>query len=337
MRPALGLLAALSLLVCSSVSLAAGAPIAQATKEQWSAAQTTFKVGDDLYDAGRHAEAITAYRASYEIVASPNSRLMIARALREQGQLAEAHAEFDATLREARAAAESEAKYASTVAAAETEQKALESKLAAVVLKPPSGVELKSVMLNGRAVAEEDIGRPIFVMPGAVKVEAQASDGRELSRELSASPGAPHELSLEFPAPISRQPKAPIPPVRPRESGGSPLRTSSYVAAGVGAAGLAMFGVFGALNNGKHGDLEDSCPDDRCGAASQEDIDAGRRYQLLANIGLAVGVVGVGAGVTLFVLSSHGSEPAAAAAPRPPAPRWAVGVGPASLRVKGQF
>jgi hypothetical protein len=73
---------------------AAGVPVDQASNDQLRAAQKTFRVADDLYDAKRFEEALTADRASYDIVASPNSRLMIARSLRELGRLEQAYHEL---------------------------------------------------------------------------------------------------------------------------------------------------------------------------------------------------------------------------------------------------
>jgi hypothetical protein len=318
--------AALALLCWAELAVAAGATAADATKEQWAAAQTTFKVGDDLYDAGRYTEAVTAYRASYEIVASPNSRLMIARALREQGKLIDAHLEFRATLDEARASAAADGKYEGTVSAATTEKAALEAQLARVLLKFAGEPELAKLSVGGRQLAPADAAEPIFVMPGEISVIAHTRDGRQAQSQVELTAGAQQTLLLQFPAPASRQRPPPAAPPK-LDSASDPLRTLSYVAGGVGAVGLIAFGVFGVLNNGTHADLEQRCAGDRCDPAEQDDIDAGRRYQLLANIGLAVGVLGLGTGATLFVVSAPTERQSA----------WSVDVSPASLRLKGRF
>src|SRR6185503_10233169 len=96
----------LAALVCSTaLAFAGGIPVDQASNAQWKAAQKTFRVGDELYDGKRFSEALTAYRASYEIVASPNSRLMIARCMRELGRLSDAYTEFEGAVADAQAAA----------------------------------------------------------------------------------------------------------------------------------------------------------------------------------------------------------------------------------------
>jgi hypothetical protein len=72
-------------------------------------------------------------------------------------------------------------------------------------------------------------------------------------------------------------------------------------------AGLVMFTVAGIMSRSTYSELEDSCGSGPCPADRQDDIDAGQTQQTLANVGLAVGIVGVGAGVTLFLLSRGGS------------------------------
>ena len=67
-------------------------------------------------------EALAAFRASYEIVPSANSHLMIARTLREHGDLADSFVEYDKLIPEAASAAERDAKYASTAVASRTNE-----------------------------------------------------------------------------------------------------------------------------------------------------------------------------------------------------------------------
>src|SRR5262245_1640542 len=116
-------------LLGSAPARAAGASVDTATREQSRAAQKTFEAGDLLYDDKRYAEALGAFRASYDVVASPNTRLMIARSLRELNRLGEAIAEFEGAVAVAEAAAKSNERYTETANAARQELEALRAKV----------------------------------------------------------------------------------------------------------------------------------------------------------------------------------------------------------------
>ena len=55
--------------------------------------------------------------------------------------------------------------------------------------------------------------------------------------------------------------------------------------------GLATFGIFGSMSSSKYSDLQDACPNNQCDLSLSGDIDDGKLYQTVANIGLGVGVL----------------------------------------------
>ena len=114
---------------CVAPSRADAVPVDVATAEQTQAAQRIFEEADKLFDVQQYEQAIEKYRASHAIVASPNSRLMIARSLRELGRLPEAHAEYEAALADAQRVAADLPQYRETVRAAEDELQALRSRV----------------------------------------------------------------------------------------------------------------------------------------------------------------------------------------------------------------
>jgi hypothetical protein len=298
-------------LLAARPSAAAGVPIEKASKEQLKAAQRTFEAADGLFDAKRYEQAITTYRASYDIVASPNSRLQIARALEALGRLDEAYAELAAAVADAKKAAAADSKYEPTLKAAVAELQALESKVGHVQVTLGGDLADAKVTIGSRELGPEELSGPVVVSPGSVTVSAALPDGRTATREVSVDAGAtvPVELQLEPPkatvAPAPSEAPTPAhPPPPASETGHSSLRPFAYIAGGVGVAGLATFAVFGLMNKSRFDDLDSSCNGGHCSPDRQSDIDAGRRYQSIANVGLVVGVVGVGAGATLFVLSS---------------------------------
>lgn len=320
-------------LLSASAALAAGVPPGEASKEQLQAAQRTFEAADGLYDAKRYEEAITAFRASYDIVASPNSRLMIARSMREAGRLTEAWAELEGTIADADAAAKADDKYASTAKAAREDLKKLEAQVARVQFERKG--HGSPISVNGQLVPEELLAGPVALAPGKATITAKRADGSEARVEVELAAGEARRVQLDLgaaakeakPTPAPTAPPKPEPAAEPASSGSS-LRTWAFVAGGVGVAGLATFGIFGAMNNSKFSALEDDCSGGRCPEGSQDDIDAGKRYQTIANIGLAVGVIGVGTGVTLFILGGDSKKKESA--------RF-VRVGPGHLSFGGRF
>jgi hypothetical protein len=87
------------------------------------------------------------------------------------------------------------------------------------------------------------------------------------------------------------------------------------------------------MSKSKFSELQDACPGGGCPPERSGDIEDGKRFQMFANVGLALGVLGVGAGVTLFVLSGSSREPEAETARRPAR----VVMRPASVALEGSF
>lgn len=300
-----------------------------AEKEQHAAAKKTFEAGNKLYDSHHYEEALAAFRGSYQIVASPNSRLMMARCLRELGHDAEAYREYDAVTADAARGGD---RYRSSGEAAAEERDELKPKIAFLTVRVRGAEPGVTVKVGDVTLADADVGVPVPFEPAAVVVTAESSDGASARSNVTLAAGATSEIELNPVKPVEAKPPPPpavvAPPPVPAgpSSSSSPLRTWSYVAGGVGAAGFITFAVFGAMTASKYSSLQKACPQNHCGPEQQSDIDAGKTYQTVANVGLGVGIAGVAAGVTLFFLSSgHHDE------------GTAVGLGFGSARVSGRF
>jgi tetratricopeptide (TPR) repeat protein len=119
------------------------------------------------------------------------------------------------------------------------------------------------------------------------------------------------------PAPTAPPPPAPVPsatssatppPIAPEP----PSRVPIYVAFGVGAAGVAVGSIFGALALSQASDVEDACPGGKCGRNDQvgpqaDAQDAARTKAWVSTIGFGVGVIGVAAGIVLLATQSEPS------------------------------
>lgn len=287
-----------------------------ATDEEKHAAQKMFEAGDGLYESGRYEDAIVAFKNSHHLVASPNSRLMLARSMREAGHYAEACAEFRGVIRDAEA---TRGRYPEALSSARSELDTLESSLGQLELDAKFRERLRGLSINGKTVAP--LATSIAIPAGTLQLEYWLKDGSHHSTTVELAKGE-HKLlkELEFApqltqqggaAEVSTNTSAQSATQNTRSDG---VRTAAWVSTGVAAAGLTSFGVFGLLNRKAFNDLESNCPADRCSTDSADTIDAGRRYQRLANLGLGVAIVGTAAATTLFIVSmrKQGENPAIA-------------------------
>lgn len=330
---------------------AAGVDPGQATPVQREQAQSRFLKGRRLYDTGKYAEAIAEFRASHEIVASPNARLYLARSLREHGDLVTAYVELDRTRVEAKELARDDTRYEKAGQVAAVERDALAARIAFLSVHVDNATEETTLHIGGDPIRRAGWGEPTPVMPGAVAVVV-ATPGRAPVEEtvpLKAGAKAERRLDAASAAVVAEDATAADAASRAgdarddtKPSDRRHLRPYAYVAGGVGAAGLLTFVVAGLMSNGTYGSLESACGAGRaCPESSRDDIARGKTQQTIANVGLAIGAIGAAAGVTLFVLSrgeGGKAEPKAQGATPPPAGlRAEFVVGPASAGLRGTF
>jgi hypothetical protein len=256
------------------------------------------------HTAKRYDEALAKFRESYGIVASPNSRLMIVRVLNEAGRGLEAYREANEAMKEAAdAAAKAPDKYQQAVDALNREIEAAKMKIGLLTVTVQGASEGASVTVAGQAVPASEWGKPIALEPGEVEVTLDAPEGKD-QEKVTLEAGTVATVTLSPPPPKAAPPPPPPKPVKQEESGyrGPDRRMMAYIAGGVGVLGFLGFGTFGLLSNGRFDRIESACPDpDNCDPALEDDADTGRTYQIVANVGLVVGIVGIAAGTGLFV------------------------------------
>jgi hypothetical protein len=318
-------------LACPRAAIAAGVAPSEATPAQKKEATDHFAAGKRALEAGDSGTAVSELRASIDVVDSPNTRLELARALRASEDIASAWGEYRTASALAAQLAPQEPRYVKTGEVADTERKDLETKLAFVVVSvshPPADATLT---VAGRVVAPADWGTPLLVAPGAVDVALIDRSGGDLAHAtVSAIIGQAVQVPLEGSRVGGAQPDVATlerhdddkPPadhavlpdaLPPTTSHKSVLRPLSYVSIGVGAAGLATFGVFGLLSSSTYNDLKNTCPHG-CPTDKQSEVNSGILQQTIANVGLVAGVVGIAAGATMFLISGSSRAPRTGAA-----------------------
>jgi hypothetical protein len=323
----------------------AGVSPLTATAAQKQQALARFLAGKKAAESKEWSSATAELRSSLEIVDSPNARLVLARALRDSGTLADAWSEYGRVIDDGNILSAKEPNYTQTVDAATAERTEIEAKLAFVVVSvahEPPGATVKAA---GRAVPPEQLGSPFVVSAGAVDVVVE-SGGKELARKtvkVAVGEKAPVSLDAASSPPAAGPPPPPdkddlnVPGVNGGDSDNAPaaapgpsdhtsLRPWAYVAGGVGAAGMITFTVAGLLNNSTYSDLKNTCHYG-CPPAKQAEETNGKTEQTIANVGLAVGIVGLAAGVTLFIFSRPSAR----------SPAAGVVVGPGYLGLRGSL
>lgn len=320
----------------------AKAPGAQPSEQDIAKAQLHFKKGSDFFTMKKYALALEEFKKSYGFVPSPNSHLYIGRCMVHLGNLREGYLELDQVVDEAAERAKTEEKYAPTRDTAALERDEVGSKLALITVNVTGATPESKLFVGGTEVPREQWGKPYPVTPGNTEVVVRTGSQPEVKEELKLTAGTKKEVALNA-TPATSSPTdsalagggdtgSTTPDPGAKSSGGtSNLRPYAYVAGGVGVAGLAVFGVFGAMANATYSDLEEMCkgpcPQDRT-----DDVNAGKTQQTVANIGLIVGVVGVAAAVPLFILSSgsKSTEKASSSTTH-------VVIGPGFTGVRGSF
>ncbi len=175
-----------------------------------------------------------------------------------------------------------------------------------VEVKAPAGVTA-TVKVDGETLSDALIGVSHPVDPGNHSLEATAPDCLTASRTVTLGEGenASAMLAVE-PDPEAQKRRlaaaekvAPSPP--PSRGRGTTRRAFGYVGLAVGAAGVAVGSVTGAFALSKRSDLVQACPNQRCGPASQSELDSAKLDGTLSTIGFVAAGVGIAAGLTLLL------------------------------------
>ncbi|MGO8996925.1 MAG: tetratricopeptide repeat protein [Polyangiaceae bacterium] len=300
-------------LCAPSAHAGAGVTPSDATPVQREEAQTHFARARDLYTAKKFDEAAAEFDKSYAIVASPNALFFLARCDRERGKLVAAYSELGRTAAEAREHASEDPRYAKTAEAATEERDALAPQLGFVTVTVTGGSQETTVTVAGGKFPRAALGEPIPVMPGSTEVIVDTPGKPSQRRTVAVFGGEKKTLTFDagaVEAAPAAEPAAPAPlPPRgptPEEEAATRghIRTASYVAGGVAVVGLITFAAAGIASNNTYSNLQAECHGPCApGAGNQSEINSGKTEQIVADVGLVFGLVGVAAAVTLYVMS----------------------------------
>jgi hypothetical protein len=318
-------------LACAAPALADGVLPSEASPVQREQAQSRFQRGKELMGKKLYDAALDEFRASHDIVASPNARLEAARCLLASGKLVEAYAELGRTTVESKELIGQDKRYQLTYDSATAERTDLQPKLGFVSLTIENPSDGTRVTVGGEEIRRAAWTEPAPVLAGTTAIVVTTPEHADVTRSVTLAAGASASLTIDAQSGATETPAIATtvePAPAPSPSARIPLRTWAYVAGGVGAAGIATFAIFGAMAHSNYSDLQTACGAGPCPPSKADEISSGKTKQTIANVGLAVGIVGVAAGSTLFVLSLKKGTTS---------PSAAVIVGPAWLGVGGKL
>lgn len=119
----------------------------------------------------------------------------------------------------------------------------------------------------------------------------------------------------------------------PAEAPGVGRVVGAGVAYGVGALGLGVFGVAGALALDKSAEIKEACPADLCPGSKATLLDQARALGAVSTVGLVVGGLGAATGTVILVVMRPRAEERRGAI----GAGWRAGVGPGRIDIQGRF
>ena len=301
------LIALLSVVACTLL-----APIASAQTGDEAArlteARGKFQQAIELEQAGNWSSALRLFREVGQVRMTPQVRFHIGVCEENLGRLAVALGSYELALREADAVGGD--------FGVEVGQKveALRARIPKIVIERGPGAEAAIVELDGVALGTASIGVELPVDPGPHAITARAPGFSPFETTVNAAEGTKASVKVELtrlpaPDPAPAPTAVPSPPEAPRRS-----RVLPYALGAGGAASLLASGIFLILQNGKVSELEEVCGpnNNQCPESSRSTYDSAKTYNTLSRISLGVGLVAVGAAVTLIVTEPK-PKPASAA------------------------
>lgn len=315
------------------------APIAHAqkgtpSKKDIEAAKKAFFEGLEFEEKKDWKNALDRFEKVAKVRMTPAVRFHIALCKENLNMLIEALHDFE--LAESDAKAE---KVEEVMKEAPEHAAAIRPKIPKLTIKVPAGVEGVSVTLDGNPIDPQG-SEETLVNPGTHKIEATAEGRSPFAKEVTLEVSESKTITVKLPKLKSDKDEPPPPdeppPVKDEPKKGIP--TSALIAGGIGAAALVGAGIFALKRSSIASDLDGRCGGDpkACPADASDQVDSGRTYTTLTNVFLVVGVIGVGAGVVLWVTApkpKDNSPPAAALRLVPSAP----GANLAGLSLSGAF
>ncbi len=286
--------------LCSSTdpSSRRGRPRVEGVSGTEEASQQLFTDGLVKVQRGERSDALAAFQASFEIVASPNTKLLIAHQFAGLERWADAYNAYSEAA-ELASQAEDQAKYSTTRADALAARNEITGRIAR--LRIDVGSRTGPVVIGGQEVSAL---LDVAVNPGPVVVVFGPESGRE-TRSFDVSAG--DERVVDFATapntePVNVPTKPEVLPAEVDESSAAvPLMVAGGVFLALGAGGIATFAAFGVMTVDHEDQFALECPNKVCPASLRDEVQAAETDKLVANIAAAAGFGSAALGLALLI------------------------------------
>lgn len=292
---------------------------AQATDA--AAAEQLFVAARAAMEKGDFKTACERFAESQRLDPAAGTLINLADCLDRQGKIASAWQRWKEALDMLRPDDERRAAVSERARSIEARVPKLELRLST---KAPAGTTAER---DGVELGSASFGLSLPIDPGPHRIVAKAPGRTPREYSLTVKEGESSTLEIEpgevvpgeTAAPALPAPASPLPARPVHDEGAPPARTWGFVGLGVGAAGLVAGGIAGVIAISKKNEMEDAChrvgQELLCTSAGVDAAESGNTFATVANVGVAVGLVGVAAGA--YLLLSSGTETRTSAFVRP--------------------
>ena len=318
-------------------------PAAQA-QPRGKLADTLFKEGREAFDKGDYARACPKFAESHQIDPAPGTLLNLAVCEERTGKLVSAREHLTALLPQLPPKDD-------RVPFVKDLLKKLDARVSRLSLTLGPGAPKETEVKDEPEGKVLPVGVEILLDPGehTFVISAPGRPADQLRITLSAGQ---RETRAVTPLPVPVQQQVVTGATGPDKPGGAPAkgddtsgsnlrRTLGFAAGGVGVAALGVAAVTGVVLLGKKAAVATACPNKMCpDEASTQTLNDARSTPLLPvnTVSWIVGILGVGAGVTLILTSGIGSGSGSKSTAAPSAAAFVTATpGGGGLGIRGRF
>ncbi len=263
-------------------------------------ADRVYEEARAAFDKADYEKACPLFQKYYDLQPVPAALFTLAECEARWGKPARSLTHFEAYIKQSSGAKSTALQEQRTRMAYEQVMKltALVGKVKPLVAPGITGSVF--VKLDGIPVAVPGES-PTVVEPGEHVLEMTTEDGKSVQKRFIVGAGEARTVVIGGPEDEPHKVPPPPPPTQGEPSSrriGPPV----WIAGGIGVAGLAVGGLFGALALGKKSDIDAHCVGHVCDAIGKQKADSGQTLAGVSTVGFVIGLAGAATAVVLYLV-----------------------------------